>query len=77
MKLLFKFLYELDSDIQIKITILEFILLYKLIQLNELTKYKKQYINYIKVNSNNKNNMTTYTPKNMLEAYENMKMCVN
>lgn len=51
------------------LTILEFIILYKLISNDDLNDYYINFIEYFKNNTNNKCNMTTYTPVNLNDSY--------
>jgi hypothetical protein len=51
------------------LTILEFILLYKMILNNELNKYYKYFIKYYELNCINKNNMTSYIPSILNKIY--------
>ena len=76
----YKYLDELcvflnDNEILLKrldksLTILEFILLYKMILNKELNKYHKKYIHYHKTNINN--NLSTYTPTILSKTYNDL-----
>lgn len=74
---LFNFLnkYELQLKRQDKaLTILEFILLYKMILNNELNSNYKLFIQYYKLNNNNKNTMSCYIPSTLTNIYNNELM---
>jgi hypothetical protein len=69
---LFNFLIEYQNKLKRQdkpLTILEFILLYKMILNNELNKYYKCFIKYYELNCINKNNMTSYIPSILNKIY--------